>query len=99
MARSICLRGCNCWRWQAPQRLAGEAAPLDLGPAGAAGSLPHLVETRAVVDEALRLYPPAFSVVRQAKSADLAGDIAIPARAVVLIVPWVLHRHRLLWRD
>lgn len=81
------------------ERLAGEAAPLDLGPAGAAAALPSLVEARAVVDEALRLYPPAFSVVRQAKAADRAGDIAIPARAVVLIVPWVLHRHRLLWHD
>jgi cytochrome P450 len=79
--------------------LAAEAAPLDLSPAAAAASLPRLVQTRAVVDEALRLYPPAFSVVRLAKSADKAGDIEIPARAVVLIVPWVLHRHRRLWRN
>jgi len=52
-----------------------------------------------VVDETLRLYPPAFSIVRQARRADRAGDISIPPRAVVLIVPWVLHRHRLLWHD
>jgi cytochrome P450 len=81
------------------ERLAAEAAALDLTPAGAAASLPHLVQTRAVVDEALRLYPPAFSVVRQARTTDRAGDVRIPPRAVVLIVPWVLHRHRLLWRD
>jgi cytochrome P450 len=81
------------------ERLAAEAAGLDLGPAGAAAALPYLVEARAVVDEVLRLYPPAFSVVRQAKAADRAGDVVIPARAVVLIVPWVLHRHHLLWRD
>jgi cytochrome P450 len=81
------------------ERLAAEAAPLDLGPANAGTALPHLVEARAVVDEALRLYPPAFSVVRQAKAADRAGNIVIPARAVVLIVPWVLHRHRRLWHN
>ncbi len=81
------------------ERLAAEAAPLDLSPAGAAASLARLVEARAVVDEALRLYPPAFSVVRQAMEADQAGGVTIPVRAVVLIVPWVLHRHRLLWRD
>ena len=81
------------------ERIAAEAAPLDLGPAGAAAALPELRYTRAVIDEALRLYPPAFSIVRQAKSADAAAGVAIPARAVVLIVPWVLHRHRLLWRD
>lgn len=81
------------------ERIFAEAAPLDLGPAGAAAALPRLVYTRAVVDEALRLYPPAFSIVRQAKLADEAGGVMIPARAVVLIVPWVLHRHRRLWRD
>src|SRR5260370_24329353 len=31
------------------QRLAAEAAPLDLTPAGAAAALPCLIETRAVV--------------------------------------------------
>jgi cytochrome P450 len=81
------------------QRIFAEAGPLDLGPAAVAGSLPLLIQTRAVVDEALRLYPPAFSIVRQARSVDEGGGIMIPARAVVLIVPWVLHRHRLLWRD
>ncbi len=80
-------------------RLAAEAAPLDLSPEGAATALPQLVYARAVIDEVLRLYPPAFSIVRQARAGDIAGDIAIPPRAAVLIVPWVLHRHRQLWRD
>ncbi len=79
------------------ERIAAEAAPLDLGPQGAADALPTLVYTRAVVQEALRLYPPAFTLARQARRADTAGGIAIPARAVVLIAPWVLHRHRRLW--
>jgi cytochrome P450 len=79
------------------ERIAAEAAPLDLGPQGAAEALPNLVYTRAAVQEALRLYPPAFTLARQARRADTAGGIAIPARAVVLIAPWVLHRHRRLW--
>ena len=78
-------------------RIAAEAAPLDLGPDGAAEALSRLVYTRAVVQEALRLYPPAFTLARQARGADTAGGIPIPARAVVLIAPWVLHRHRRLW--
>jgi unspecific monooxygenase len=78
-------------------RIAAEAAPLDFGPEQAAEALPRLVYTRAVVQEALRLYPPAFTLARQARRADTAGGIAIPARAVVLIAPWVLHRHRRLW--
>jgi cytochrome P450 len=81
------------------ERIFAEAMPLELSPAGAAASLPRLVYARAVVDEALRLYPPAFSIVRQARASDNAAGVPVPARAVVLIVPWVLHRHRLLWRD
>ncbi len=79
------------------KRIAAEAAPLDLGPEGAAEALSRLVYTRAVVQEALRLYPPAFTLARQARVADTAGGIAIPASAVLLIAPWVLHRHRRLW--
>jgi unspecific monooxygenase len=79
------------------ERIAAEAAPLDLGPESGAEALPKLVYTRAVVQEALRLYPPAFTLARQARRADTAAGIAIPAGAVVLIAPWVLHRHRRLW--
>jgi cytochrome P450 len=79
------------------ERLAAEVAGLDLGPDGAAEILPRLAYTRAVVHEALRLYPPAFTLARQARNADIAGGIAVPTGAVVLIAPWVLHRHRRLW--
>lgn len=81
------------------ERIASEAAPLDLSPAGAADALPKLVYTRAAVHESLRLFPPAFTVVRQARHADTAGGIAIPAGAIVMIAPWVVHRHRRLWPD
>jgi cytochrome P450 len=81
------------------ERIAAEAAALDLGPEGAAAAVPRLVHTRAVVDEALRLYPPAFVIVRQAIAEDVAGGIAVPAGSLVLIAPWTLHRHRRLWRD
>ena len=81
--------------WQ--DRIAAEAATLDLSPDGAAASLPRLHAARAVVQEAMRLYPPAFSIVRQALAADRAGGTDIPAGAIVQAAPWVLHRHRLLW--
>jgi len=79
------------------ERLAAEAETLDLGPDNAAESVPKLVYTRAVVHEALRLYPPAFTLVRQARAADDAGGIPVPPGAIVFIAPWVLHRHRRLW--
>jgi cytochrome P450 len=50
-----------------------------------------------VVDEVLRLYPPAFVIVRQAIDDDVAGGVRIPKGSLVLIAPWVLHRHRRFW--
>jgi cytochrome P450 len=81
------------------ERLATEAGGLALSPDDAAAALPRLVYTRAVVHEVLRLYPPAFAIARQAIADDDAGGVAVPARAVILIAPWVLHRHRRLWTD
>jgi len=79
------------------ERIASEVETLDLGPDNAAEILPGLVYTRAVVHEAMRLYPPAYTIVRQAKNADDAGGIPVPAAAILFIAPWVLHRHRRLW--
>jgi cytochrome P450 len=81
------------------ERITNEVAALDLGPDSASEVLPKLIYTRAVVQEALRLYPPAFTLVRQARRTDNAGGIIIPAGAIVFISPWVLHRHRLRWAE
>ncbi|MBV9583787.1 MAG: cytochrome P450 [Alphaproteobacteria bacterium] len=80
------------------ERLANEVMPLGLTPANAAELLPQLVRTRAVVDEALRLYPPAFVIVRQAIDDDEADGIPVRNRSLVLIAPWVMHRHHRFWK-
>ncbi len=80
------------------ERLAAEIAPLGLTPDNAADLLPELVRTRAVVDESLRLYPPAFVIVRQALHDDEAGGVPVPKGSLVLIAPWIMHRHRRFWR-
>jgi cytochrome P450 len=81
------------------QRIAAEAAPLDLGPEGAAEALARLAYTRAVVQEALRLYPPAYGIFRVARHADEADGVPVPKGALVMIAPWLLHRHRRLWTE
>jgi cytochrome P450 len=53
---------------------------------------------RAHVDEALRLYPPAFLIVRQAREADEILGHKIAPGTTITISPWVLHRHRARWR-
>jgi len=79
--------------------VAEEVRGLAIEPETAMAALPRLVRTRAVVSEALRLYPPAFTIVREAIGPDRLGDFDLPKRSVVMIAPWVLHRHRKLWRD
>ena len=58
----------------------------------------RLVETRAVIDEANRLYPPITAISRVAIGRDeLAGEPIKPGTMIV-IAPYVLHRHRALWK-
>jgi cytochrome P450 len=81
------------------RRMAEEAGTVDLSPAVAAEALKRLIYTRAFFDEVLRLYPPAFLIVRVAKAADRILDHAIAPGTVVSISPWVMHRHRTHWRN
>ena len=55
--------------------------------------------TRAVVDETMRLYPPAFLIARAAIAPDTVAGRPVRAKDVILIAPWLLHRHEKLWRD
>lgn len=80
----------------ADARLANEAVGVDEA-ALAAGALPELPFTLAVLEEAMRLYPPAPFISREAVAADVVGHVAIRPRTSVLISTWILHRHRLLW--
>jgi cytochrome P450 len=54
---------------------------------------------RAVVDETMRLYPPAFLISRAALASDTVAGMPIRKNDVILIAPWLLHRHEKLWRD
>lgn len=81
------------------ERIAAETAGFSLSVEDAAETVPQLTYTRAVVDEVLRLYPPAFVITRQALVNDFVGDIPVPRRSLILIAPWVIHRHRRFWSD
>ncbi len=83
--------------WQ--EELAGEAAGVDLSPDAAAGAAVRLPLLRSHVDEALRLYPPAFLITREAGAADTFGGYEVPAGAIVSISPFVVHRHERFWSD
>ncbi|MCK1358658.1 cytochrome P450 [Bradyrhizobium sp. 199] len=53
--------------------------------------------TRAVTEETMRLYPPAFLVARAAREKDNAAGVEIGKGDIIMIAPWLLHRHEKLW--
>jgi cytochrome P450 len=55
--------------------------------------------TRAVVAEAMRLYPPAWTIERDAVADDEVCGVPIPAGSLVAIPPYLVHRHRDYWTD
>jgi cytochrome P450 len=61
------------------------------------GLLERLRITRAVVEEALRLYPPIAALSRMPEQADVIGALSVKPRTLIVIAPYVLHRHRRLW--
>ena len=82
---------------QAPavrERLEQEAD--EAGPDAAPSALPY---ARAVMEEAMRLYPPVPFMSRSAVAEDEVAGFRIPKGSLVMIAPWVLHRHKRLWRD
>jgi cytochrome P450 len=81
------------WR----ERVEAEANRELGGPA--AGLADRLVETRAVIDEAIRLYPPIAAISRVAMGEDELGGERVKRGTMVVIAPYVLHRHQSYWRD
>jgi len=69
------------------------------------GQLPTLDDieklhyTRAVFEEAMRLYPPVPLLNRQARKASQIQGVNVERDAIVLVIPWLLHRHEIFWDD
>jgi cytochrome P450 len=64
-----------------------------------ASDIEGLKFTRAVIDETMRLYPPAFLIARAAAGADTIAGLPVRKNDIVLLAPWLLHRHEKLWQD
>ncbi len=79
------------WRAEVEAEIDGAPRTLD------AAAIEALVKTRATIDEALRLYPPAPTLSREAIAADELAGRRVRAGTTVIVSPWVLHRHRGLW--
>jgi len=61
--------------------------------------LVNLPYTRMVIDEALRLYPPAWGFSRQALGDDELGGYPLPRGWIAFVIPFVMHRLPSLWEE
>lgn len=64
-----------------------------------AGDLLHLDFTIRVIDEVLRLYPPTWLTARTSVVDGALGGYPIPAGALLLLSPYLTHRHPAVWEE
>jgi cytochrome P450 len=59
----------------------------------------RLPYTSGVFAESLRLYPPAWAIGRRARENYSIDGYAIPAKSILLMSPWVVHRDPRWWPE
>ncbi len=83
----------------ADRRLAAELDEVLGGRVPTLADVPRLGYTTMVIQEAMRLYPPAWVVSRMARRDDVIGGYQIPAGSTVVISQYVVHRHPDYWEQ
>ena len=82
---------------QVQERARVEAQSVLQGRAAEGGDVEKLPFIRMIVDEALRLYPPAGMISRTAQAPDTLGGREVLPGDTVIIPIYALHRNKLLW--
>ncbi|MEM0923764.1 MAG: cytochrome P450 [Pseudomonadota bacterium] len=81
----------------AQEKAAAEARAVLGGRAAEGRDCASLPYARQVIEETLRLYPPAGFLTRAAREADELAGHEVRAGMTVILPIYALHRHRLLW--
>jgi cytochrome P450 len=94
------------WTWyllsqhpDARQKLEAEIDAVLRGRPPDYADLANLPYLRMVVDESMRLYPPAWGFSRQALADDRLGGFRLPRGWLAFVIPYVLHRLPAFWQD
>ena len=94
------------WTWyllsQNPEVEARMHAEIDSALGGKLPSfedVARLPYTSGVFAESLRLYPPAWAIGRRAREDYSIGGYPIPAKSILLMSPWVVHRDPRWWPE
>jgi cytochrome P450 len=69
------------------------------GRAPSSDELGNLTYTAMVLNETLRLYPPAPALGRVTSTGDRIGGYDIPPGAIIVVSPWATHRRADVWPD
>jgi cytochrome P450 len=83
----------------AAQRLRREIEEVLGGRTPSIEDLPRLTYARMVIEETLRLYPPAWVLEREAIQDDAIGGYRVPKKTIVAVAPYSLHRHPRYWQN
>ncbi|MHC3126938.1 cytochrome P450 [Brevundimonas sp. GN22] len=76
-------------------KLKEEADDWDRSPS----AIKSLVWHKAVIEEAMRLFPPAPAMIRQAVADDVIEGHEVKAGDSIVIAPWLIQRHEKLWDE
>src|SRR5512133_2804871 len=94
------------WTWYllaqhpwAAERVRQEAREALQGRSPRYTDFEQLHYTRMVLNESLRLYPPAWTLGRRAIGEDSIGGFHVPPNTVLAVCVYSLHRHAALWPD
>lgn len=94
------------WTWylvqkhpEVERRMRAEVETVLGGREPTLEDLPRLEYVGRVFQEALRLYPPAWTLARQAITEDEIRGVALRPGTVILISSYVVHRNPKLWED
>ena len=66
-------------------------------PPWTASDVEGLPYTRAVIEECLRLYPPAWVITRRSLTHDVLGGYDVPVGSTIIMSPYLLHRASNVW--
>jgi cytochrome P450 len=81
------------------ERLRQDVAAVLAGRVPTVADLPRLPFIRMALEEAMRLYPPAWMIARAARADDVIGGYPIPAGTTVFLSPYLTHRHPAVWPE
>jgi cytochrome P450 len=83
----------------ARERLEAEVDEVLGGREPEAADIERLPWTTALITETLRLYPPAWTIERDALADDNVAGVPVPAGSTIAVPPYLVHRHREFWSD